>query len=104
MSEEAKALTKKLGLSRYGSAHKINSMLMNMSGKAGENDLSSKRGDLTDKKGDLNSKKGDLNGKKGPMKLTFVVTKTANLNGKVREDQFEYVSLPVEAGGGVVRF
>ncbi len=38
MSEEAKALTKKLGLSRYGSAHKINIMLMNISGKVDKTD------------------------------------------------------------------
>ncbi len=45
-----------------------------------------------------------MNGRRGPMKSMFVDNKKAHLNGKVWEDQFEYVSLPVEAGGGVVRF
>ncbi len=37
------------------------------------------------------------------MNLMFVDTKKPRLDGKVREDQFEYVSLPREAGGGVER-
>ena len=40
---------------------------------------------------------------KDPVKLMFVDIKKAHLNGKVPDDQYEYVSLPEEAGGGVVR-
>ena len=39
----------------------------------------------------MKDKKGDLKGKQGPMKLMF------------RDSQYEYISLPEEAGGGVVR-
>ena len=40
---------------------------------------------------------------KDPVKLMFIDIKKAHLNGKVRDDQYEYVSLKEEAGGGVVR-
>ena len=40
---------------------------------------------------------------RGPIKLMFVDVKKAHLNGKVKEDEFEYIRLPEEAGGGVGR-
>ena len=40
---------------------------------------------------------------KGKVKLMFVDDKKAHLNGIVNEDEFAYVVLPQEAGGGVAR-
>ena len=37
------------------------------------------------------------------MKLMFVDVRKAHLNGKLQDDEFAYIQLPVEAGGGVVR-
>ena len=47
------------------------------------------------------SVKGDP--QKGAVKLMFIDIKKAHLNGKLREDEFAYVQLPEEAGGGVGR-
>jgi hypothetical protein len=33
----------------------------------------------------------------------FVDVRKAHLNGKLQDDEFAYIQLPVEAGGGVVR-
>ena len=41
--------------------------------------------------------------KRGSVKLMFLDVKKAHLNGKLRDDEYEYVELPVEAGGGVGR-
>ena len=40
---------------------------------------------------------------RGPVKLAFVDIKKAHLNGKLSEEEFAYVQLPLEAGGGVGR-
>ena len=40
---------------------------------------------------------------KGVVKLAFVDIKKAHLNGKLGEDEYAYVGLPPEAGGGVGR-
>ena len=39
--------------------------------------------------------------KRGAVKLLFIDTKKAHLNGKLAEDEYAYVRLPPEAGGGV---
>jgi hypothetical protein len=41
--------------------------------------------------------------KKGKVKLMFIDVKKAHLNGKLKDDEFAYVQLPPEAGGGVAR-
>ena len=40
---------------------------------------------------------------KGGAKLMFTDIKKAHLNGKLAEDEYAYVQLPLEAGGGVAR-
>ena len=40
---------------------------------------------------------------KGGVKLMFIDIKKAHLNGKLVEDEYAYVQLPLEAGGGVAR-
>ena len=40
---------------------------------------------------------------KGGVKLMFIDIKEAHLNGKLAEDEYAYVQLPQEAGGGVAR-
>ena len=49
--------------------------------------------------------KGRAGGKcsRGPLKLMFVDVKKAHLNGKLAADEFAFVQLPAEAGGGVGR-
>ena len=49
--------------------------------------------------------RGSIKGtsKKGSVKLMFLDVKKAHLNGKLRDDEYEYVELPAEAGGGVGR-
>lgn len=41
--------------------------------------------------------------KKGKVKLMFVDVRKAHLNGQLRDDEFAYVRLPPEVGGGVAR-
>ena len=41
--------------------------------------------------------------RKGKVKLMFIDVKKAHLNGKLRDDEFAYIRLPPEAGGGVAR-
>ena len=43
------------------------------------------------------------NAHRGRVKLMFVDVRKAHLNGKLREDEFAYIQLPSEAGGGVAR-
>jgi hypothetical protein len=40
---------------------------------------------------------------RGRVKLMFVDVRKAHLNGKLRDDEFAYIQLPSEAGGGVGR-
>ena len=49
--------------------------------------------------------KGSVGGdeKNGPVKLMFIDVKKAHLNGEVAEDEFAYILLPKEVGGGVGR-
>ena len=49
--------------------------------------------------------KGSVKGdpRRGVVKLMFIDIKKAHLNGKLREDEFAFVWLPAEAGGGVGR-
>ena len=41
--------------------------------------------------------------RQGPVKLMFIDIKKAHLNGKLSDDEYAYVQLPEEAGGGVGR-
>ena len=49
--------------------------------------------------------KGSVGGRvdRGGVKMMFVDVKKAHLNGKLKDDEFAYVQLPEEAGGGVGR-